>query len=135
MFKTTVYAKAVRHALEKTDIGHQSSIEALVAMADAFYNGKPATFDSRKTACYSGRAAFRKANGLKADCRTYEGQPRRDMRNDSKLSLYKMGKVRNFVNKIGSDEIATFLGYFHSIDQAKLAVTTAKAMNQFVELV
>ncbi len=138
MFTTTKFTAAVRHAILNTDIGYVSSSASLVDAAFKFYTpkaGKSKRNDeqARKKAL-AVRRELRIANGVDADARTYRSQFRRDMRNDSKLSLFNLSKARQFVNKVGAEEVAAFLGLFHSIDIAKLTVESAKQMNQFVEL-
>lgn len=104
-------------------IGDQTSIKTLLKEALRFYYWPSFT----ESACCRARQQWRKENGMKTDCRTYKGQPRRDMLNDGRIDLDDVRRLQIFFKKRSSpgliDDLLSLFGQgkgkgaFHSIPQ------------------
>lgn len=116
MVKYRVFSKAVRHALEV--IGDQTSLRTLVVEAGRYHEGDSYPISSDSIAC-TVRNKWREQQNINRDCRTYEGQPRRDMQNDSSFTNKGWKLLTEVVAKVGADKVAKLLNEFHSIDQLR----------------
>lgn len=128
---------AVRYALEHTDIGTKSSLDALSDAAWPFYNGFGYTHDNGKSAnavACAVRSAYRKKKGLKEDARTYKTQSRRDMRNDKKMQRDKWMLAQTIMDDLNIDALSSLVNTAHSIDQLKLMIKTYKQTKEFVNV-
>lgn len=119
--------QAVVNALDI--LGDRTSLAELCKVASREYGGRISASAASKA-----RAKWRLENNVENhDCRTYEGQPRRNMLNDAKVELPQVRRIRKFVDQGGNlSVLATLIneggGCFHSVDQLRFAV------KEFIEL-
>ncbi len=100
------------------ELGVQTSLKTLAQYASLRY-GRPI---AENTACIH-RREWCRLNGIpKADCRTYEGQHRRNMLDDKKCSWECIKIIQQLCCKlkVSGTELATMVSKFHSIDQFAL---------------
>lgn len=100
------------------ELGVRTSIKVLVRRASQLY-GSPVGYNS--TCTY--RKTFCVAEGFtKPDCRSYKGQPRRNMLDDSQVSWQGIKLIRDLCNKlhVSGKGLAEKLQSFHSLDQLVL---------------
>lgn len=114
-FKTI--KEAVYYVCGETQTGWQSSTEELVKEAN-----KVCFRFVEKGSALIYRMQWRKDNNITADCRTYQGQPRRNMLNDKKIHISVLGKLQKVLEN-GQNAFVELLNEFHSIDQLKNAIT------------
>jgi hypothetical protein len=112
--------EAVYAAIE--EIGDRTKMEVLLNRASMLY-GSAISY----TACCSYRSQWRKENEIEgADCRTYEGQPRRNMRNDHAVSLQQVKRLATFLGKCPALALKQLIGdgahAFHSCEQLRNAL-------------
>ncbi len=80
------------------------------------------------------RNHYKKDNKIKVDCRTYKGQPRRNMLNDDRATLPQVKRIKHLLGlrRVLPESIINLLGNgpdaFHSIEQLRNAV------NDLIEL-
>lgn len=141
--------ECVFFVLEKTDIGICSSLEALAKkVIERKPNGTYTDYTvgynrlqqseqaSLKNVCCRYRSEWRETHTEEdIDCRTYEGQPRRDMRNDTKVKVSILGKLSPIIEQVGADTLLDTLGLFHSIDQLQQAIKHTSELSQHYDLV
>lgn len=109
------------------ELGDQTSGQRLMKRVTALTGNTP-----WPTTIYHHRQAWRKLNvkgkgkGKKAvlnDCRTYEGQPRRDMLNDDTFTGRGFNLLRATVKKVGREQLQLLFKEFHSLDQIRLLLS------------
>lgn len=78
------------------------------------------------------RKEWRRNKDSKNDCRTYAGQPRRNMLNDHDWNNQHVKRVMKFFDKKAFDVLTALfadgIGQFHSIDQLKNCVETIQEL-------
>lgn len=84
--------EAVHEACDK--LGVRTSIDTLQAAAQEIYGGKI----GRQT-IYIERIKYRATKKTKIDCRTYNGQPRRNMLNDTFFTQSQLHRLVAFIGK------------------------------------
>lgn len=126
---------AVRYALTHTDIGTKSSLYRLLEVSCNYLTNEAnvARSGDLSVVC-SVRSKFRKEKGLKEDARTYETQHRRNMLNDDKMPRDRWNKVQELLENVAIEPLKELLELFHSIDQAKLAISTYVKTAEFVDV-
>lgn len=102
------------------EIGGKTSLKELGVIAAKYYG---ATIDIHTVCIY--RKYWQRKNKKESDCRTYVGQPRRNMLNDNKISK----KQRERLGTLTPQELAKLLKLigtkrdkFHSIPQLTNAI-------------
>lgn len=116
---------AVFAAIE--ELGHRSSIEELCHRASINY-GSPISENVASTH----RSHWRNQNNVKGDCRTYEGQPRRNMLKDESCSIHQVKRLSAFLAgrkaNVETNKLLALIGTgpqrFHSIEQLQHALKT-----------
>lgn len=89
-----------------------------------------------RNSVYQYRCVYRKENRIKVDCRTYKGQPRRNMLNDDLATLQQVKRIKHLLGlrRVLPESIINLLGEgkdgFHSIDQLRNAVEELIALRQ-----
>ena len=113
--------EAVYQACEELDV--HSSMNELVKAASIIY-GHPLN----KGTVQIYRCNYRKANKLNVDCRTYKGQPRRNMLNDERHTLDQVKRLHHYFG-LKRPTIASFKNLigdgreqFHSVVQLVNAI-------------
>lgn len=114
--------EAVFQAL--TAIGPRTSLKALAVRATALYGSRI----YEESAC-TYRSEWCKKNKVVVDCRTYAGQPRRDMLKDEEVSLPQVRRLNAYFRntRTNAHQLKELIGTgptrFHSIDQLVFAVS------------
>lgn len=103
---------SVRAALDV--LGDQCKIQHILDLANWILKPNCGTC---ATTCYQIRSRWRKVQGIERDCRTYAGQPRRDMIRDNYPLELSPNDVQFFITN--STVLNRILGKAHSIDQLK----------------
>lgn len=115
-------------------IGDQTSLSQLAQAASNRYGGPIGL-----SACSTFRGEWRKANGKDTDCRTYSGQPERNMLKGQADSQQGRALVE-FVNLVGQPNVSKkvrlnrldkLLAAFSGLDQLR---QTAKQLEQYIAL-
>lgn len=135
MEKFVTYQKAVEFAITKGGLGFRTSLRELAREALKFcfrYQLPYPTedFDElssewqtriiRTTGAY--RWKLKNEKGCTIDCRTYEGQPRRNMLDDAKVHISILGDLQVWLEGVDLTKLLPTLDRFHSIDQLKKAI-------------
>ena len=120
MLETTNFSEAVRHAIKV--VGYQSKLETLVREAYKYYAYEidlddPEELQRLKNMASQARTNWQKKNKRHADCRTYEGQPDRDMPLHEGVTADMVGECCKFVSEVGHEKTAEFVGRFNSLRQ------------------
>lgn len=124
---TNNFSQAVRQALKT--LADQTSLRTLVSEAFKYYTGEVEYQWHTAVAC-TVRNKWRKEQKISRDCRTYEGQPRRNMLNDDNYTKRGWKLLTEVVNKVGLDKVGQLLGEFHSIDQLRELTTDIAAIKK-----
>lgn len=115
--------EAVFEACEQ--LGHKSKAAVVQQKAEWLYGG-----DIAINHIYKFRKQWQATKGLPpADCRTYEGQPRRDQRRDDVITTTQLKRIKSFLNEFrtaaqGIKVFNTLVGKtdrFHSLEQVEMA--------------
>jgi hypothetical protein len=135
---------AVEMAIEQ--LGLQTSLNVLCALATTIWmqpHNNRFGFKGRKgsvpqsedvitptVACIYRKAVARAKKAEILDCRTYEGQPRRNMLNDERTDLPQIKRLRTFLSQHGKSALADLrrligdgLHRFHSLEQLENAAS------------
>lgn len=113
---------AVLDALDT--VGDLTSLNVLCEKATQLYGG----LVQRAVAC-NVRKAWREANNLQHDCRTYATQPRRNMLKDDFVSLENQLAATKLLDNVLSDtsEFLKCITSFHSLDHMVHCIKKAKS--------
>jgi len=117
--------EAVYSAVEQ--LGDQTSLNVLAELASKIYGGPIGI-----SACSTFRGEWRLANGSDTDCRTYDGQPERNMLKGQVKS--QQGRaLAAFVKRtnVPLNQLEKLLDAFSGLDQLR---QTSKQLGQFMEL-
>lgn len=102
------------------EVGGKTSLKELSVVATKFYG---ATIDLNTICAF--RKHWQRKNNKESDCRTYKGQPRRNMLNDNRISKQQAGRL----GTLSPGDLAKMLkligdgrGKFHSIPQLANAI-------------
>lgn len=117
--------EAVFEALQQ--IGERTSLDELAEKASEIYGGPVGI-----SACCVFRGEWRKRIGSSTDCRTYEGQPERNMLK-GQIDSQQGTALINFVKKtnVSLKNLEALLSAFNGLDQLR---ETAKQLEQFMTL-
>lgn len=117
--------EAVYEAVEQ--IGDQTSLSVLADLASDIYGGPIGL-----SACSTYRGEWRDANGSDTDCRTYGGQPERNMLKGQIKSQQGRALV-SFIKRtnVPLNQLEKLLDAFSGLDQLR---QTSKQLGQFIEL-
>jgi len=120
---------------------HESRLETLYSqtraqLLDRYKNGRVNSCTPMYGALTGSRSLTRQKLGESAvDCRTYNGQPRRNMFDDSKLHISVLGKLQTLLEGINANEWMEALKGFHSIDQLRNAIQHTEELSTQYDLV
>ena len=117
MTKFKFFGKAVKHVLDNTVVGYQSSLDTLVKKAKRHYNGKKRTFDNLKsTACMS-RLEWKRENDIASDARTHGDIPGRDMLSTNKMEPSNFNRAIEIAEERGVEFLEEIANLFHHKQQ------------------
>ncbi len=113
------------------ELGVRTSLQTLAKRASIIYGS-----NVYLQACCNFRSQYCKRNNIATDCRTYAGQPRRNMLKDEQTSLQQVKRLNNFfrVTKSRPTQLRDLIGNgehrFHSLEQLTYALTELEQLQQ-----
>ena len=119
--KKYTQSDAVLDALEI--LGDLTSLVVIQEKASEFYGG-----NVNRPVISTVRKAWREANGLQHDCRTYATQPRRNILKDDYASLENQVVAQKMIDKVinNPNEFLSLVTSFHSIEHMVNCLNKAK---------
>lgn len=109
------------------EVGPRSSVAELLEVAQGICHQHV-----RYVTAAMYRSQWRRQHGIEANCSTYEGQPRRNMLNDHKVSLTQCKRLANYLKQHDFQTLMDLFGQgddrFHSLDQLQNALAEVNAL-------
>ena len=114
---------AVWDALD--ELGDKTSMPVLIERASQIY-GSDLSYHS---VC-GWRKQYRQAKDLSTDCRTYGGQPRRNMLSDTKITAQQKTRIKTFLRAPSKTKLRNLAEQFHSVPQFINAILATAGAQQ-----